>query len=274
MDALSDKEYVEASIQTEVAAALSNLARLPNHSPDTSSTSMHSCIEHVYTSPPTMFSFEGKADHSSSQVTIQTTERSLKYRQLVPRRPVGAQTLKSATARIVSLPETASDYCEKKIMEKSRTRVVSMPAINLANCSSQFSDSSSLEHYIEDPEAPSRVRVHSTATEATHTPSPPSSPDSVVFIANRSPLPAGFLRGGRAKCDAPPLSDNEDDGEGKSWFSARFYASLNITSNSRLELLVQIASTSHTCTTWPTFSPVRPVPFVSTSLLKRSSGRC
>ena len=143
----------------------------------------------IHTRPPTPTSPESgeeAVEGDNTPATIHTVTRTLKRPQVVYLRPAapGTQTLKVPSARIVSLPETVSKYSAK---QESSRRVVSMPG-NSPVISSAHSE----QFHIDG--SPARVRVRSIATDLPHTPSPPSSPDSVVFIANRSPLPDGFLR--------------------------------------------------------------------------------
>ncbi|TCD71263.1 hypothetical protein EIP91_011741 [Steccherinum ochraceum] len=130
--------------------------------------------------------------------------------------PTG-RTLKSSSARIVSLPETSPLYSAKKVVQKTM-RVVSQPE----HMKSVFSDTSSsfserqdlsyetLDPFVSESHHRARVRVRSQATDMPQTPSPPSSPESVVIIADRSQLPKGFLRSTLEVDDLQPAHSDDD----------------------------------------------------------------
>ena len=89
---------------------------------------MSSCV--IHTRPPTPIVVEESDDSilsASSLASIYANTRTLKHPQAVYLRPtaVGAQTLKSTSSRIVSLPETVAKFSAKQ--EIQGRRVVSMP---------------------------------------------------------------------------------------------------------------------------------------------------
>jgi hypothetical protein len=110
---------------------------------------------------------------------------------LVKRRP----EVKDVERRVVSMPEdknaqyVASDH-------PSGSRVVSMPeyvatAVDLSlDISGSFSAGTSFESDV----GKRRVKVCPSASDIPRTPSPPSSPDSVLIINNDAQLSDGFLR--------------------------------------------------------------------------------
>lgn len=102
-------------------------------------------------------------------------------------------TLATATTRIVSLQETVSEYSDKQILRQTnKKRVVSMPIKQdqLATDAAQADDNPeselSMENILQDHDRASRIRVFSHTTDAPHTPSPPSSPESIVTIGSES----------------------------------------------------------------------------------------
>ena len=105
------------------------------------------------------------------------------------------------------------------------------------------------EHpYFEVGENPARVQVRSVATDMPHTPSPPSSPDSVVFIANKSPLPEGFLRK-NVRSNLARTPEPRDDGKvyHHRWVLAH---TKNISlMSTRLDRLGKISSETYSCLT-------------------------
>ncbi|KAJ3555774.1 hypothetical protein NM688_g2393 [Phlebia brevispora] len=144
---------------------------------------------------------------SSPLPTIKTSARIIKR----------AHVENGQSSRIVSMPETVSAFSAKRALEKT-PRVVSNPE-GLRNRIRSPADSSYSEQQSADAfenERPARIRVRSTATDTPHTPSPPSSPDSIEIIANNSRLPEAFLRG-NAHTEGSPLSSGEPDDDG--WIS-------------------------------------------------------
>ena len=127
---------------------------------------------------------------SSPPASIKTTERVLKASN-----ERNIKSFRSSTSRVVSLPETVSAYSAKKTLEKT-ARVVSNPEYLKHRTRSPADDSSFSDHSL-DPfsgtQRASRVRVRSTATDIPHTPSPPSSPESIVIIANKTHLMSSQL---------------------------------------------------------------------------------
>lgn len=198
-----EERYTERAVQTEGIQVRSDavptdddVVDVPDAA-DISSSSISSLIVHTRPPTPTDVPFaNGVVEGRSHSASIQTTIRTVKCPQVVYLRPAAAssQTLKSVSARIVSLPETISKYSAKQ--DTPGRRVVSMPERRKSPLSSPQILSPYMEpdSFIAEVESPARVRVRSVATDTPHTPSPPSSPDSVVFIANKSPLPEQFLR--------------------------------------------------------------------------------
>ena len=209
------QEFVERAIQTDPLPSES-LPSLPvmEHGtgslviedPDASQAhSAHSEVDRAYTHEQTETSFESIS--SSADQSMTTTTREYKM-QLPSNRPT-ALLHRQPSSRIVSLPEATPKFHAKTVLEKKTTRIVSMPVSTSQDASSDslvITDSSG--SFICDEE-PSRVRVCSQATDAPCAPSEPSSPDSVVIIANNSnPLSSDFLRRG-ADDETPPESDDE-----------------------------------------------------------------
>ncbi|KAI0706843.1 hypothetical protein C8T65DRAFT_781693 [Cerioporus squamosus] len=161
----------------------------------------------AYTHDQTDFSFESA---TSADKSMTTTSRTYKMEHLSVNRPTTLAN-KQPTARIVSLPEATPKFRMKKVLEKKTARVVSMPLTTPkhVDTSSESFDVSGEIFISEDGERP-RVRVRSQATDVPHTPSAPSSPDSIVIIANNSnQLSNDFLRQ-RTIEESPPDSDDEE----------------------------------------------------------------
>ncbi|EKM54495.1 uncharacterized protein PHACADRAFT_210292 [Phanerochaete carnosa HHB-10118-sp] len=203
-----EEHFMDCGVQTEDSQILADQVRVEDDggsallagaldAADTSVSSVSSLV--IHTRPPTPTSAPSECEvieGKGSPPSIQTKTRTMKHPQLVYLRPAatGAQTLKPVSPRIVSLPETVSKYSAKQ--ETISRRVVSMPEGRKGPLPSPQTLSPHMDHdsFVSEMESPARVRVHSAATDIPYTPSPPSSPESVVFIANKSPLAEQFLR--------------------------------------------------------------------------------
>lgn len=157
----------------------------------------------------------GEADEDS--VDIATTLREFNTDATMSKHP-RFRTLKSISARIVSLPETTSLYSARRFAERTK-RVVSQPErigfVQSPDTSGSYHghldiSGDTLDPFGSEVHQRTRVRVPSNATDLPHTPSPPSSPDSIVIIADKSQLPKGFLKNALAADD--PLSESDEDG--------------------------------------------------------------
>ena len=149
-----------------------------------------------------------------------STARPLQRQQLPLRKP-SSIPIAANTRRIVSLPETVSEVSVKKALQKSvKFRVVSMPERSKHGFDSSGDSPSSDRSFsgnvlLDDRDEPrARVRVRSSVTDTPHTPSPPSSPESVLIIGSKSQLSEGFLRG-HAGNEPSPCSSISHDDEGK-----------------------------------------------------------
>ncbi|PCH43777.1 hypothetical protein WOLCODRAFT_164715 [Wolfiporia cocos MD-104 SS10] len=101
-------------------------------------------------------------------------------------------------------------------MDKAKLRVVSLP-LPILEESSFLSDTSGPSGgcaRFADKEENIRIRVQSHGAELSHTPSPPSSPESVVIIAHKNELADGFLRNTH---DEGSPSVHSDDAGWISW---------------------------------------------------------
>lgn len=159
------------------------------------------------------YSHEDSSVLSSPPTSITTATRALRTTTTGGRCP-GTVTLKTP-GRVVSLPETVSSFAAKKVYQKT-PRIVSNPERFKADLGSPTDSSFSSDQHSLDPfvltahHRPSRVRVQSSAADTPRTPSPPSSPESVVIIANKNHLSEGFLRGGaRAEESVSSRADND-----------------------------------------------------------------
>lgn len=155
-----------------------------------------------------------RSNTPSPEPTLASTTRLYKATMTLGRTK---DIVNTTTSRIVSLPETVSMYSAKTVLKKSTSRVVSMPlssteAQNLL--SGTFDDSyDEASLCIASAEGPSRVRVQSQVSEMPHTPSPPSSPESVVIIGNKNHLAENFLRGHRAEDSVQRKTTPDPEGQ-------------------------------------------------------------
>ena len=150
------------------------------------------------------YSLEGLSLQSSPPVRFSNSTRVFKQTEVRVTRP--SRTLKPPATRLVSLPETVAAFSAKKALEKV-PRVVSNPE-HLRRPLRAPEDDDESEQSLNICETPHVGRV---ATDAPHTPTPPSSPESVVIISNKTHLSESFLRGGtRRNSSASPKI--EDDG--------------------------------------------------------------
>ncbi|KAI0743543.1 hypothetical protein C8Q80DRAFT_845625 [Daedaleopsis nitida] len=224
---LLTKLYAERGVQTDslktalpVPATSTHLHSPPSHliglgsplestPPSTDHLRSSTRFDTAYTHDSADLSFESMA--SSADRSMTTTTRAYKLQRIPANRPTTLAN-RQPSSRMVSLPESTPGFRMKSIMERKSTRVVSMPTAVIRDSRDASSDSIDAHEDTftsEDAEC-SRVRVRSHATDVPHTPSAPSSPDSVVIIANNSnQLSRDFLRQ-RSDEEAP----ESDDGEG------------------------------------------------------------
>ena len=230
----TSREYVERGVQTDIARKtpssrpssphimeppphlqdeVAQLAKLTISSPQDRSrepTGASSAYSHDY--PDLSFESASSADRSMT-----TTTRTFEMEHLSVARPTTLADRKP-TARVVSLPEATPRFRMKKVIEKS-ARVVSMPLAapkDVDRSSDSFDVSGDI--FVSEDDERTRVRVRSQATDVPHTPSAPSSPDSIVIIANNSnQLSNDFLR--QRTTEESPL-DSDDEGMGQVVFLA------------------------------------------------------
>lgn len=158
--------------------------------------------EDAYTQDPIDSSFESTS--SGANQSMMTTSRAYRVEKVSVNLPTTLAN-KMPTPRVVSLPEATPKFRLRRVFEK-KARVVSMPAAATRNASPHSLDGPD-DPFVSEDEARSRVRVRSQATDVPYTPSAPSSPDSVVIIANNSnQLSNDFLR---PRVEEPPESDDE-----------------------------------------------------------------
>ncbi|KAI0663512.1 hypothetical protein C8Q70DRAFT_906895 [Cubamyces menziesii] len=157
-------------------------------------------------------SFESASSDANRSMT--TTTRAYKRIQLPVNRPTSVLG-RQPSSRVFSLPEATPKFTMKKVLGKKTARVVSMPAAPPRKPSEGLDISTNAGNpFGSDDEEHTRVRVKSQATDVPYTPSAPSSPDSVVIIANNSnQLSSDFLRPRPDDLS----SDSEQEGSWLTW---------------------------------------------------------
>jgi hypothetical protein len=151
---------------------------------------------------------------SSPARSITTTRRAFKPQQLPVHFP--SQVPQTDAQRTVSLPETTSLYSARSQVE---SRVVSMPehlkslvhTREFMIYSSDHNDISigSIDSLAFGAGESPHAAVSPRLADIPHTPSPPSSPESIVIIENKYQLSDTFLRNNH------PISEHKDtDREG------------------------------------------------------------
>lgn len=236
---MSGKSYVERAVQTDSSTQVSAGVQVDVHAgaPCRTITAFDirgepTTLSELILSPPRSRSVSVQDqsaynDQSSyagdvdvvEDVPVDMTTELREYKRHPPSYKLQRdRTLKSVSARIVSLPETTPAYSAKRIMER-KARVVSHPEqgtfVMYSNTSSPLSDRLDISYDTPDPFVSesvqrTRVRVRSNVTDLPRTPSPPSSPESVVIIADKSQLPKGFLKNALDAHDPSSPQANDD----------------------------------------------------------------
>ena len=163
------------------------------------------------------------------------------------------RTLKTTSSRIVSLPETSSTFSAKTLLVKTSARVVSNPEHGGLIAQSQDSSGScdsldgsvDTDPYVSESQAREPLCSRSLATDAPYTPSPPSSPDSVVIIADKTELPRGFLRNKVALDNSMPSLRRDE--EGSTQLENISYPRYMLTVVDRMDHVDQISSKAYPC---------------------------
>ncbi|KAG2043667.1 hypothetical protein BDR03DRAFT_1005674 [Suillus americanus] len=163
--------------------------------------------------PPSPFSVDDNGAYSRSNLQhspvspmcASLISRRVPRRKLflVERRPEG----KTVERRVISMPDDMSTE-HIKLDSQNDMRVVSMPEylaaavdLSLDPIESSSAGASFGSSYIEKRH---RVRVCPPPSDVPHTPSPPSSPESILIIDGHARLPDGFLRRRYSKQTASP----------------------------------------------------------------------
>lgn len=225
-DDANDATYIDRSVQTSPLCmefanpAPSAIQPSGESAQDVVSTSLN--LEKLTLSERLPDIPETDETGADEQPSLSSTTRALKRTHLPQRRPSStAPMAKSTQDRVVSLPETVSEYSEKKTLRKIvKMRVVSVPVKSHKSSEDMPAGSlgrspeseATLEALLPDHDLPSRIRVCSATTETPRTPSPPSSPDSLIIIGSESQISERFLRGSISAEGSPCSSECSNDG--------------------------------------------------------------
>lgn len=207
------KEYVDRSVQTEIDTVPSPYADpavvlaappVTRHGPAQGAhTGYHNSIP--VSSPTGSDSVNPLPRSPISPILAPLTSRRLSKRKLA-RWPAEV-----VNRRIVSMPENKSEapstlsqsHGKRVVSMPDRVRPVLGPSVDLFQSPCAAGDSFGSYSGRSD-----RVRVFRAPSDVPQTPSPPSSPESLLIIAAGTQLPEGFLR---RKYSPEPLVE-EDEG--------------------------------------------------------------
>ncbi|KAJ7702976.1 hypothetical protein B0H17DRAFT_1175834, partial [Mycena rosella] len=228
MVTVEKKDYVDRGVQTDLPRRLSRPESSTSkpinprvydppapHTPPTtlkSSSASHSpTLDLAYSHSPT----SGRHSipvHAAGPTRSPPTSR--KHPQLPYSRP--SQLNSTTTQRVLSLPET-SPYVTQLPRETRGVSLSERPRASLSFSDNTIESSVSAEtSFLSDNRSgSSRPRRSFTSSDMPHTPSPPSSPESVMIIGNDMQVPISFLR---QKVKASKVY--EDDGGWISWASS------------------------------------------------------
>ncbi|KAJ6587129.1 hypothetical protein DFH09DRAFT_977642 [Mycena vulgaris] len=228
MVTVEQKDYVDRGVQTDLARRLSRPESFTSkpinprvydppapHTPPTaltSGSSSHSpSLNIAYSHSPTSGGHPIPV-HAAGPTRSPPTSR--KHPQLPYSRP---SQLNSTTQRVLSLPETSPPYSTQLPRETRGVSLSERPRASLSFSDNTIESSGSAETSFlsENRSGSSRARRSFPSSDMPHTPSPPSSPESVMIIGNDMQVPISFLR---QKVKASKVY--EDDGGWISWASS------------------------------------------------------
>ncbi|KAG1737705.1 hypothetical protein EDB19DRAFT_1717410 [Suillus lakei] len=217
------KEYIDCGVQTSCSPQSATVSdspavRVPQAPLDDSGRLLHEITIELPSVDPELPPSPDSVDDDSaySRCNLQHSpvspvcaasliSRRVSRRKLflVERRPEG----KTVERRVISMPDDMSAQ-HIKLDSQNGMRVVSMPeylaaAVDLSmdSIESPSAGASFESSYIEKRH---RVRVCPPPSDVPHTPSPPSSPESILIIDSHGQLPDGFLRRKYSKKTASP----------------------------------------------------------------------
>jgi hypothetical protein len=229
MSSPTDKVYVDRGTQTVISTPISSWPGRSVSSSKNSSTHAHngSLSDYSSNAPTSTLSYSRSSSlldgaysrslppDSPSPVRSAIMTRRIYKRQKTPYSRPSSQKFKK---RVVSLPKDPPMHHTETTHESTTRRVVSLPdripsspMFARSNTSSDVINTSLfVDHSIFAGEDQlSRIRVRRPSMEEPHTPSPPSSPDSVLIIEDHHQLAEAFLRNNTVRNSPRLFSDDE-----------------------------------------------------------------
>lgn len=193
---------------------------------------------------------------SPSPVRSAAITRRMHKRQQTPY----SRPIQQPNKRVVSLPRDPL-YDTKTLLEPTTMRVVSLPDRLPSSFpeNSFSSDSISLhteQSFITRDDRYSRIRRVCSSVDAPHTPSPPSSPDSVLIIDDQDQLSDTFLRR-KSISDSQQLFSDDEGTLDFSPFCLHQRVGLH-----RLDHLGDFTTETNPCSSWTPFPTICSLPFV------------
>nr|GAT42651.1 predicted protein [Mycena chlorophos] len=187
------KTFVDRAVQTsprpvsivhKPASSHRVLALAASTTPQTASTDRH-----VSSTSPT------DAYIHRSSGPIRSPPKSRKHSQLPYNRPSTQHPhVGHAALRVSSWPENSPSYASAVPRETRGASLTERPRVSLSFSDRTPETSSSAETSFRSRSGSSRTRRSLPSSDLPHTPSPPSSPESVMIIGNNMQVPIAFLR--------------------------------------------------------------------------------
>ncbi|KAJ7680533.1 hypothetical protein DFH06DRAFT_916756, partial [Mycena polygramma] len=202
------KDYVDRGVQTDLPRRLSRptasnpvnprVYDLP--APAAPSTPPTTSLRRSSYSPRFDIAYHhspASGDHSipiHAAGPTRSSPTSRKHTQLPYSRP--SSHLNSTIQRVLSLPETSPPYVTHVLRESRGVSLSERPRVSLSFSDNTGESSASAETSFlsENRSGSSRARRSFPSSDMPHTPSPPSSPESVMIIGNDMQVPISFLR--------------------------------------------------------------------------------
>ncbi|KAJ6499090.1 hypothetical protein C8R45DRAFT_1126242 [Mycena sanguinolenta] len=214
------KDYVDRGVQTDLPRRLSrptdssfskpvNPRVFPPNTPPTMSSrsSLSPRFDITYNSP--VAGDHPMPAHAAGPTRSPLTSR--KHAQLPYSRP---SNVNSTIQRILSLPETCPPYVTQVPRETRGVSLSERPRASLSFSDNTPESSAETSFFSENRSGSPRTRRSLPSSDMPHTPSPPSSPESVMIIGNDMQVPISFLR---QKAESKRVYD---DGGWISWASS------------------------------------------------------
>ncbi|KAF7306083.1 hypothetical protein HMN09_00763400 [Mycena chlorophos] len=187
------KTFIDRAVQTsprpvsivhKPASSPRVLALAASTTPQTAST-----VSHVSSTSPT------DAYIHRSSGPIRSPPKSRKHPQLPYNRPSTQHPhVAHAALRVSSWPENSPSYASAVPRETRGASLTERPRVSLSFSDRTPETSSSAETSFRSRSGSSRTRRSLPSSDLPHTPSPPSSPESVMIIGNNMQVPIAFLR--------------------------------------------------------------------------------